>query len=140
MEKSGVKWNKEMVARAHEILSGIPEKVINLEVYVQQRGKSLGCGTIACGAGWLGFHPEFRALGFITTEDGDVEDIKVREPSNLSRLFVEDYAMEYSWSDPAYNYLFAARGYGDYDEDIEDFKNLSDKEVLLARLKRAYYE
>lgn len=86
--------NKEVVAEAHEIIDGIPEKAIRLSLWLTKRGQSLDCGTIACGAGWLSMHPKFMA-----------------------------------------------RGAGTYDEEIfSRLGYISDKALLLERLKRAYYE
>lgn len=54
-----MKPNFELIRRAAEIIDGVPDKLVNLDVI--KRGS--GCDTVACWLGWLGENPEFNALG-----------------------------------------------------------------------------
>lgn len=54
--------NFTLLREAYAIIGGIPEEKVDLWRVIDM-GESLGCGTIACAAGWLSQHPTFKALG-----------------------------------------------------------------------------
>lgn len=73
--------NIKLLREAYAIIDGIPSERINLDrVASNDRNGGMishklgtvpeNCSTIACAAGWLGMHPEFRALGLVTTKHG----------------------------------------------------------------------
>jgi len=66
MSQSTSKPNYELLKDAYAILAGIPAKAYALSTIREHKGESLSCGTIACGFGWLGMHPQFQALGLKT--------------------------------------------------------------------------
>lgn len=55
--------NYELLKDAYAILGGIPDKAINLDYIRQKQGRTLSCGTISCGIGWLASHPTFKKMG-----------------------------------------------------------------------------
>jgi len=55
--------NYELFKEAYSIIDGIPEEYLNLDTIVSNDIDHVGCGTIACAAGWLGLHPTFQKLG-----------------------------------------------------------------------------
>lgn len=58
--------NYELLKDAYAILAGIPADAYDLSSIRERKGESLSCGTIACGFGWLGMHPQFQELGLKT--------------------------------------------------------------------------
>lgn len=75
MIRNTFKPNYELLKDAYAILAGIPSAAYNLNSIRERRGESLACGTIACGFGWLGMHPQFQALGLHTA---GYMDLRVR--------------------------------------------------------------
>lgn len=144
--------NKERIALAHQIIDGIPEEVIDLETYVKKKGRSIGCGTVACGAGWLAMHPAFNEVGLIIHDEVGLI-IHASENGTQYPVFLEKNGIVIDDSETALRYvfggepfkasglLFASRGYGILDEEIfEEFGvGISDKKLLLQRMKLTYY-
>src|ERR1700748_3456143 len=58
--------NIERLKLAIAIIETVPEENLNLDSFVSRLASPeprATCGTIACAAGWLGFHPEMNKLG-----------------------------------------------------------------------------
>lgn len=62
--------NYELLKDAYAIIGGIPEEAFDLDAITTHEGKNISCGTICCAIGWLGHHPQFRALGLKTGKTG----------------------------------------------------------------------
>lgn len=126
---------KERIALAYEILSGIPEDNILLSAYVTEGDGTPTCGTIACGAGWLAMHPAFHAMGL---------RLDASRHGLLIPILGEGYGAKalssiFGDTDTFYK-LFASRGRGTWDEKLlQEMGCISDKELLLARLRYAYH-
>lgn len=60
----------ELLKDAYAIFGGIPDTAFHLDRIVRKHGSSKGCGTIACGIGWLAMHPAFNEKG-LTLRHGD---------------------------------------------------------------------
>jgi hypothetical protein len=62
----------ELLKEAYAIIDGIPEQAFDLEKIITDGGTSVGCGTVACAAGWLSIHPKFgKLLGADVTLNGE---------------------------------------------------------------------
>jgi hypothetical protein len=64
MNTANLTPNYELLKDAYAIIDGIPDEYFDLEKIVKNDTKHVGCGTIACAAGWLGLHPKFNELGY----------------------------------------------------------------------------
>lgn len=129
----------ELVAKAHEIIDGIPDKVIDLKRFVSQCGESPDCGTIACGAGWLALHPYFKELG-LTIPQSKFGGVIRHTPTGL----VNDDALRMTFGgehSEVYDMLFSPRNCGTLDYEIRQKYGelLTDKAMLLHRLKYVYH-
>ncbi len=127
------KPNFELLKDAYAIIDGIPDAAINLARIVSKGGRKPSCGTIACAAGWLGFHPKMRAAGLKT------------QHNRLDNY----YQMTYRGEHDAGAYVYAmseAFGLGRRDaselfngrqssEKEGDFAKLSDKQIWLRRVR-----
>lgn len=132
--------DKELVAKAHAIIDGIPEEHICLNAYVRDGELHYSCGTIACGAGFLGMHPDFNAMGF---------RLERFDPFCTTVPFYKgawaNDAVDKLFGDDAFDRMFATHGEGAYDDDLLDelwnrlHRRATDKELLLARMKKVYY-
>lgn len=130
--------NKELEI-AYQILGGIPARKINLSDIIIERGRTVKgkpfCGTIACGLGWLLMHPRYKRRGFGV------------KPTTWETLFKTPSEPE--WKYLRYPYvaaemfgipqddahaIFATTAYS-WDYDPQDTRKLSDKQLLLARIK-----
>lgn len=138
--------NKELVADAYEVLSGIPEEFIYLNRFVWSGGfdeaaQKPECGTIACGIGWLAMHPSWRAKGLQLEKDDDGDVIAYTERGVACAVRYDfDEAVDALFGRGSYETMFTMRGYGTYDDEIlAVYPDLSDKELLLARMKKVYY-
>lgn len=130
-----MQFNKENLVLAHQILDGIPESVIRLDAWCTRRGESKACGTIACGGGWLALHPKFNRKGLVM-------DNRYNEPTLRGGCTPAYVALNTIFGAEAANHLFAHRGGSPWDEELLERakpRKLSDKALLLARLKKAYY-
>lgn len=132
---------KERIALAYEILSGIPEDNILLSAYVTEGDGTPTCGTIACGAGWLAMHPAFQAMGLRleASRHGLLSPNGLLFPSLGEDYGSKSLSFIFGDTDTFYK-LFASRGRGLWDEKLlQEMGCISDKELLLARLRYAYH-
>lgn len=131
---------KERLAFAYQVISGIPGDVIELDSFRTKKGQTLECGTICCGAGWLALHPVFNELGLTADVFGRPQTIKSVRLGDYS-----DDALEEIFGKGSYRKFFTLRGAGTYDRELVNTFCLhheyqpSDKELLLARLKKGYH-
>lgn len=71
----GAAANYELLRDAYAILGGIPTEVVDLDRIETRAAGGIGCGTIACGIGWLAHHPQFQELGLQPESNIDVGQI-----------------------------------------------------------------
>jgi hypothetical protein len=127
--------NFELLKEAYAIIGGIPARQLQLHSIVAESDESFNsndsktkhCGTIACGIGWLGLHPEFQRRGLKVNKHGDTffNGAGMSYPQAASKLFGIDY-------DTALD-MFSARG--DSPDDTEASEKLSDKQLLQFRIR-----
>jgi hypothetical protein len=142
-------WNNEL-AIAYEILSGIPENRFNLDRIVQvssYRSKTpnpASCGTIGCGIGWLLMHPRYKARGFKLTETA--EETLMKSPSRRAQMSPGEYrfigADMFNIDVDVAQDLFASRDSGNrrFDPPRKEYDQMSDKQILLHRIKTCLYQ
>lgn len=142
MNTSNIKTSiKERLAFAYQVIGGIPEKVIDLERYRSKEGKTLDCGTICCGAGWLALHPVFNELGLTLSASNFPQTEKTMQDYQNDP---ED-ALAEIFGTNAFDKYFSPRYLGKWDSElVTQFRNANirpptDKELLLARLKKGYH-
>jgi hypothetical protein len=119
--------NFKLLKDAYAIIGGIPAKAIDLNDIQLETGESLSCGTICCAAGWLGHHPQFQALGFVTTESGYTFYKRRSVPWH------EAMAKVFNISESAAIDIFNARRHSDLHQ-VEDGLG-TDKQVWLRRMR-----
>lgn len=119
---------QENIAVLHSIIDGIPERLIDLCLYKQKSH----CGTICCGAGWATMHPYFQAQG-IMLDEWNLPTLAYRESTRV------DEALDTLFGDNAFSTMFERRSEGDWDGELLT-KGMTDKELLLARLKKGYHQ
>lgn len=122
---------KERLAMAYQVIDGIPDEAINLESYRSKKGKTLGCGTICCGAGWLALHPVFREMGLKTNRHG--------QPRMKGSIYSYAAMNQVFGDERAFYKYFAKRSHGEWDIQLIT-EGMTDKQLLLARIKRGYHE
>lgn len=136
--------NKELVADAYEVLSGIPEEFIYLNRFVSSGGfnrakKTPRCGTLACGLGWLAMHPAWRRRGLRLESDLGEWFPSYKKPGSMLR-YTYGNAADALFGSGAYDTMFTIRGSGRYDAGfLAVYPDISDKELLLARMEKVYY-
>jgi hypothetical protein len=137
----------DLLRHAAKIISGIPSKRFNMAVIAMNLDDRtrvddpFHCGTVGCALGWLGMHPDMRALGLKTEVYMDGNDfvggavVKWKGES-------EDYATAASrlFDIPRFQatHLFqASQGYERWPERWPDTSKrpLSDKQIFRARLR-----
>lgn len=101
---------------------------LDLLAYRTQRE---GCGTLYCVAGLLPSTEHFIKLGVTARHNGSPELPDMTLDDTLNTLFGT-----YSGS-PAYYVLCSTSGAGDWDEELLEGRGLTDKELALARLRKA---
>ena len=136
---------KKKFKDAYAILAGIPQKRFSLEIISNK--PQLGCGTLACGIGWLLHHPTFRN-GFELRKPSPWSDSIVIQhkdeeylPSDFMRIGQDLLGISFEEASE----VFSAKGIGmsDYDEEIiQDvgygvYEEIDDKTLLLYRMRRA---
>lgn len=118
--------NTELLREAYAIIDGIPAENINLFDITTKMSRDL-CGTVACAAGWLALHPEFRKkTGLSISKNGSLLRRGVYDTydTTLSRVF--------SCAPAEARQLFGPRVGFMYDE-----YPITDKEVWQRRVR--YY-
>jgi hypothetical protein len=98
MNTANLTPNYELLKEAYAIIDGIPDEYFDLESIVKNDTEHVGCGTIACAAGWLGLHPKFIKLGYTVTTNYGVTVARFKNAAYcglydaLSRLFNVQYS------------------------------------------------
>lgn len=144
--------NIKLLQEAADIVSAIPKKQFNLDVWVDSKTVSkpnsdevkpanTTCGTIACAGGWLALTPKFNRKG--------LKLLKLEYDSSHSLYHVDKNGHK------AYGYkglgavfditeyeamqLFASRNHGIYDSEIlkmDDRSRMSDRRLFKERVKK----
>jgi hypothetical protein len=120
--------NLELFNRAVEIIAAIPEKQINLRLWLSHSFDE-NCGTICCAGGWLARHPEMQAQGLYCGAYGAPS---CKGPNGM--IFTEYYALAFFFDMPfpVAASLFDTRSYSRAKWESQ-FK--TDKELWLARVE-----
>ena len=123
-------FNRNLFIHAYEILDGVPEAMINLTSIANAVREAPGCKTIACGAGWLAMHPDFKALGLqlcamTHSIPGLSFDGRAYEPNQYGSVMAKVFDMPKVYADK----IFAPRG-----RHLGD-ASLTDKQELLRRMR-----
>ena len=150
-DKDSNTLHRGRVSLAHEILSGIPEELIQLDHFYAPGQSSWTdyCNTIACGAGWLALHPAFQNMGLRPRihewERSGVEFIErytvLKGFDALAAVFVVG---DWLTGDTCVRNMFSEYSYGDWDHVLLKlhkayYKNAAtDRDLLLMRLRYAY--
>jgi hypothetical protein len=126
--------NVEKIKDAYAVLAGIPAArfVPYLGSFYSHRDgdwtypdpkntKEVSCGTLACGAGWLAVHPAFRSRRRVGFDYGDIS---------------ERLGIVLDVSDIEFWRLFDIRGHSSFDSEGTVIRKLSDKALLLYRIRR----
>jgi|GEM_PF-1759375 len=125
----------ELLKDAYAIIDGIPDKVVNLNHVVSEKGESLDCGTIACAAGWLGMHPKFNKLG-LSVVQGGLGGFRLHLDSGSAadnaRAYSGQMAKVFNLPHADALKLFNAR---QYHERAGGWRALTDKQVWLRRVR-----
>lgn len=124
--------NFELLKDAYQIIDGIPEVAFALERIFLKKGESLKSGTIACAAGWLSTHPQFRAMGLGWDQDSEILTIDGCEFRNA---YSQQMAQIFNLPLEVAQRLFNVRG-GLECSKLGLQMDASDKEVFLKRLWR----
>lgn len=88
--------------------------------------KSPDCNTIACFGGWCAWWPSFRAQGVFSTNDG--------VPS-IGTSWLGHESIDVSEELFGYRQMFYMNGHSDIDQELENFEELNDKQIVQARLQ-----
>lgn len=94
--------NYNLLKDAYAVIDGIPAEAIDLDSWRLRTGESLGCDTIACAAGWLALHPEFKALGLIAHSGGTPNFRQDSGNSALEKFFRLSYKQTERLFGPAF--------------------------------------
>lgn len=124
---------------AYAILAGIPDANFNLTTVI--KGTTLGpnggvtCGTIACGIGFLMLHPRYHARGLkaVLLHPG-TDQIELRTPRDKDARWDIAASRMLNLTQGVANQLFRPKVSGS-DYDPPNARSMTDKEVLLARIK-----
>jgi hypothetical protein len=119
---------QENIAVLHSIIDGIPEHLVKLEKFKQEQA----CGTIYCGIGWAAMHPYFQAQGLAFTPSA-------YQPFLNNRISPSFRYFDELFGEHAFSKLFDKRTEGMWDAELLHF-GMTDKQLLLARLKKGYKE
>lgn len=135
---------------AIEVLSAIPEAVINLETFKEAHAK---CGSTACAVGWLAQRKEFNEQGLflVPVSNTDVafhmHHFTIRDVNKPFRFDESRWQFGFVdrlFGERAFDRLFMEYGGGDWDQmegwvyynDDDEFAGLSHKELAIARLRK----
>jgi hypothetical protein len=127
--------NFDLLRDAFAIMDGIPSRVIDLDSWTTEQGKTLSCGTIACAGGWLARHPQFMELGLRIDSCGGVQGKNVYGIGALAELFNLDRSK-------GEEYLFNSDGDGYRDRELfqEQREQLGHKRLWKRRVLRLFQE
>lgn len=84
------------------------------------------CKTIACFGGWCAWWPSFRAQGVFSTLSGI--------PS-IGTSWLGHESIDVSEELFGYRQMFYMNGHADIDQELENFEDLNDKQIVQARLQ-----
>lgn len=121
--------NFELLKDAYAIIGGIPENKFALHSILCKGGPEHPCRTIACAAGWLGLHPQFKALGYETTRNGDTLY------KGKSMVYYESTRRLFDISQYDAKNLFCPRGLSKYDAPYRFIRDTSDRDLWLCRVR-----
>jgi hypothetical protein len=126
----------ELLKEAYAIIDGIPEQAFDLEKIITDGGTSVGCGTVACAAGWLSIHPKFgKLLGADVTLNG--ESTTIYWPGG--QWWDDAVGKVFKLDTTQVRNIFASRRMSDYDyeddTDETDTTAMTDKQLWQHRVK-----
>jgi len=137
----------ELLSVAYSILDGIPRERIDLGTFQYDRNRScwtdgpirdaseIGCGTLACGGGWISLHPYFQELGlYVKAPYGDIQ---TRHIASAHDAF-DALAHTFSLTPRETAFLFESYGshYGEISDELAGTEvQKSDKALWLWRCK-----
>lgn len=136
--------NFERLKDAYAVIDGIPESAFYLDSVLRESNGDLGCGTIACAAGWLMIYPPFaEILGTelrVSTFSPACSVIRFQNPVEGHRSLpaFETQMRRLFGLGERDTHLFDAAGGSDYDQAIyaELGEDISHKQLWQARVRK----
>jgi len=127
--------NFERLAIAYAIIDGIPDKNLDLESTFTKIERSISndvplptCGAIACAAGWLSLHPDFKK---------DFKNLVSRWEWTNWDLWIGTLSRVFNLPDGDIQDLFGPRGNSSLDLELgaHTLEYFTDKQLWLSRVR-----